>query len=611
MYSLLMIVLLFGAAIMFTGLFIMGLVVMQVGIVAAWFQYMSAYIGLIAFGASMLFLPMFIFFLAGAFFNRTGGKQGDKLMTPYPIVQHDDRPKYLYDATVTDSATLMGSIQWNAYGNTPGLTNPLYKRVIAGLVHRAHDMIGDVDEIRNMSHMTAIEMLSVMEDGESLIRNRGGSNNSEASGILAISTADPVPADFMLICNGNMDMIHDPNSILNIIKAFFDRFNYGDAIYYESHIDATFENQLKIVQVVTDEISRFRLYPMKRDGIKHIIEYMRDRSDNNQRYKIMFRYVIKVVLKGFEVALMRGETVIQGDHVSEAITKYCDTVPEQEQKELLINSAPFKIVQSQGTEFGRINGLAVVGGSAGKAFPVAAETFPVKDHNYGDFVVTGEDKHEESWVQDSIKNVRTVIRKLYGIDIKKDHYTHVSFAQQKDVEGPSAGVAMTLTIMSRLGDPRLAAPHEGDCPVDESGKSKHLDAKGKPRHREPVPLRQDTAVTGTIEILPHADPMNVRVGAIGGVAYKVQGAADAGCKYVVIPQENFEHTLTSAKYPCVIFGADSILGFFDLLRADQHNIEALLEYKTTKSPEDLEKWSAEKARHKPGAIKSEAEEASQ
>src|SRR5207249_1329801 len=172
--------------------------------------------------------------------------------------------------------------------------------------------------------------------------------NTEASGILAISTAAPVPADFMLVANGNMDMIHNPNSILNTIKAFFDRFNYGDAVYYEKYIDATFANQLKIIQVIADETSRFRLYPVEKEGCQRIIEYMRERSDNNKKYKIMFRAVIKVVLKSFEIALTEGRKLTTGEDVQNAIVKYCDTIPEQEQKELLRHTKPFKIIASEG-----------------------------------------------------------------------------------------------------------------------------------------------------------------------------------------------------------------------------------------------------------------------
>ena len=138
---------------------------------------------------------------------------------------------------------------------------------------------------------------------------------------------------------------------------------------------------------------------------------------------------------------------------------------------------------------------------------------------------------------------------------------------------------MTLAIMSRLGDPRILPPET----------------------RQPIAIRQDVAVTGTIELIPTPlDPRDVRVGSIGGVPDKVKGAANAGCKYVVIPQENFENTLTQEKYPCEIFGAESLLGYFDLLRADQNNIEALLAFREPLSDEGIRLWGQSQAEWKRG-----------
>ena len=214
-------------------------------------------------------------------------------------------------------------------------------------------------------------------------------------------------------------------------------------------------------------------------------------------------------------------------------------------------------------------------------------------------------KNEDSWVADSKQHVRAAILKMYGIDVMEHYKTFISFAEQKDVEGPSAGAAMTLSLMSLLGDPRLPASHEGDCPKGKDAKG-FSHAKG---HRKPVPLRQDVAVTGTIQLLRvEGEPLNARTGRIGGVSYKVQGAADAGCKYVIIPQKNFEHTLTKAKYPCEIFGAENILGYFDLIRADQKNIEALLAMKNPKTDENIDVWSEERAKQKAGAIKTEEQQ---
>jgi lon-related putative ATP-dependent protease len=563
--TLLMIFIGFGGALLVTGLFMFGVMTMIYGIYDAWFNHLGSFIGFIIAGVSLVVFPMFIMVMGGGAMI-FGNSRKDMLDAPSVLVEHGDKPQYLGDATVSDAATLFGSIQWNAYGNTPGLSGPLHKRVLPGIVHRQHDMLVNVDELKNMKDNAAIEFLTVMEDGETPIRTRGsgGGGNTESTGILMISTHDPVPADFMLIANGNMDMLNDPNAILNRIRAFFDRFNYGDMIYYETHLDNTWENHLKIAQVITDEISRFMLYPMESDGVWQIIEYMRSQSDNAHMLKIMFRYVIKVVLKSFEVSLLRKDDTIRPSDVTKAIREFTSTIPEQAQEERLKILKPFKIIRNTGSEYGQINGLAVVGGSAGSAFPIVAQIFKIptprgpSEHN---FVVTGTVKNEDSWVADSKQHVRGAILKMYGVDVMEHYKTFVSFAEQKDVEGPSAGCAMTLALMSLLGDPRLPEKHEGECPEDGS----HV--KG---HRKPVPLRQDVAVTGTIQLLPLLDePLNVRVGHIGGVSYKVRGAADAGIKYVAIPMENWKHTLTEMKYPCVIFGADSILAYFDLLRADR------------------------------------------
>jgi lon-related putative ATP-dependent protease len=383
-----------------------------------------------------------------------------------------------------------------------------------------------------------------------------------------------------------MDLLSDPSSVFRLVPAFYDRFGYGDRIYFETHLDATPENEIKIAQVIADEVYRFRMFPMEKDGILHILEYMREQAENNKKFKIMFRYVINAALQAFNLALLRGDTITRASDVKRAIEEFTDTLQAQAMKERLENSAPFSIIRTSGQEYGMVNGLSVLAiqgvdsRSAGKAFPVVAQVFPVPDPKYGDLVVTGDLKEEESWVQDSIKTVRTVIRKLYGKDIAKDYYTHISFAQQKDVEGPSAGAAMTLAIMSLLGDPRL--------PVKD---------------QTPIPLRLDTAITGTIELIPDPhNPLNVRVGAIGGVPDKIQGAANAGCHHVIVPQENWEYTLTRQKYPCQVFGADSILAYFDLLRADgKGNMDSVLALQEPMTDEDVQLWAEKQAKRKGAA----------
>ena len=481
---------------------------------------------------------------------------------------------------------------------------------MAGDVHKGSDKLLFMDEIKNLQVHNAIELLSVMEDGESVIKTRGGGGmgTTESTAIMAIATADPVPANFMLLAAGNMDILHDPNSVLNIVTAFRDRFNYGDIIYFDTHMDATPENEVKVVQVITDEVYRFGLLPMNKDAVRRVIEHMRSRAENNKRLRVMWRYVIKVILKSYELALEKELDMVTGELVEEAIQVFCAPVEQQAYEERLLNRKMFKLMRNSGSETGMVNGLAVLGNpaegrSAGISSPVAVVSLEKKPDTALNmketFFVTGVSKDAQSWIQDSILHVRTAIFKMYGIDPALDRYTHISFAQAggKDgfVDGPSAGTTMTLAIMSHLGDPRLPLPHAGDCPKDERGRTMHQ------KHRVSVPLRLDVAVTGTIELIPvQGNPKDIRVGSIGGVPDKVSGAAAAGIKYVIVPNENFEHTLTSEKYPCEIFGGTTILDYFDLIRADQDTIETLLKFKKPEKgeEEDLRLWGKQRVEAK-------------
>lgn len=591
-FSFLSIAIVIGLALLVTGLFVMGVYVMLAGLVAAWLQYMSAYIYFFTVGVTLLFIPLLLMvFMGGQMF---GVSHSHTANIPHPLVIHGDgngkNIKYVMDATTTSLATIVGSIQWSPYGDQPNLAAPAHRRVMAGIVHKQNDLIVDIDEIRNMSVQTATALLDVMENGQSIIRSYGGGNthgNENASGILSVQTQNPVPADCMIVANGNMDLIRRPDSIFAQVPAFYDRFGYGRRIHFDTHMPATPENELKLAQAITDEIYRFRMHPMERGGIRRIVEYTRSRAENNATFRIMFRYIINALLQANNLVLVEGRNLIRTEDVERAISEFTESLQAQALHESLSLHEPFDLIRTEGVEYGLVNGLAVLAEpgtgerGAGKAFAVAAVVEPVDDPKYGVFQVTGEEKEEASWVQDSIKTVRTVVKKLYGKDIAKDYYTHISFARQKGVEGPSAGAAMTLAVMSILGDPRIKDPSQ----------------------RRPVPMRLDVAMTGTIELVPDPkDPMNLRIGAIGGVPEKIQGAASAGCKYVIVPMQNHDHSLTKERYPCKVFGGETILDYFDILRADgKGRFAGLLD------PPDLETWANEQAERKTRAEQQEAQ----
>ena len=114
--------------------------------------------------------------------------------------------------------------------------------------------------------------------------------------------------------------------------------------------------------------------------------------------------------------------------------------------------------------------------------------------------------------KDSVFNASTVIRKLTGIDLN-DYDVHLNAIGGGKIDGPSAGAAITICILSSILN---------------------------------KPIRQDIAITGEISIKGKIKP-------VGGIFEKIYAARRKGLKYVIIPKENendIPKDLTDIKIIC-------------------------------------------------------------
>ncbi len=105
-----------------------------------------------------------------------------------------------------------------------------------------------------------------------------------------------------------------------------------------------------------------------------------------------------------------------------------------------------------------------------------------------------------SMTKDSVFVAATVIRKLTGIDLG-DFDLHLNVVGGGNVDGPSAGVAIFIALLSALKN---------------------------------IPIKQDCAVTGEISLQGTIKP-------VGGLIEKIYGARLAGFKKVIIPMGNSEN----------------------------------------------------------------------
>lgn len=144
-------------------------------------------------------------------------------------------------------------------------------------------------------------------------------------------------------------------------------------------------------------------------------------------------------------------------------------------------------------EVGHVYGLGV-SGFLGSTIEIESTVFPAKKKGQGTIKFNDT---AGSMAKDSVFNAASVIRKITDKDIK-DYDVHVNVIGGGQIDGPSAGAAITVCIISALTD---------------------------------RPIRQDVAITGEISLRGNVKP-------VGGIFEKIYGARRKGIKLVAIPKDN-------------------------------------------------------------------------
>lgn len=489
----------------------------------------SKFVGLVPMtfipGGSLVFFGVFMWWFSklGGMSNLKGVSGAQQTDVPKLIVDNSTGKAPFVDATGHRSAQIFGSIAWDPY-QTGGLGTPEHQRVSAGDVHRASLGILYIDEIKNLDSDEAVTLLTVLEDGQLPITLRGKMHGGDTAA-MAVST-EPVPAITFLVGAGNFD------SIGQIHPALMDRiYGYGKVVRMNNDMTNTVENRRKYVQFLAQEIKRFNLIPFSRDACAEIVEEGRRRSNKKHALTTRFRPLISIIKTAATLAMNEGCKIVERRHVVESVENHCKTIQRQILEHEMNERGKLLEIKPEGANLGQIYGLAVVrdpysGEMTGNVLSVKANMikrgdlqrpYPIR----GYYKVTGVAKGQ-SFISDSVAKVRSVILQKYGIDIAQDYMTHLDFAQSYGVDGPSAGVTMTILLCSLI--------------------------EGKP-------VRQDVAVTGEINL---GVGNSIQITAVGGVYEKIKAAETWGFKKVVIPKKNYEHSIDIKDYRIEVVPAETL-----------------------------------------------------
>ena len=411
---------------------------------------------------------------------------------PKLIIDNSDKSTAPFiDATGSRSGSLLGDIKHDPL-QSGGLGTPAHLRVEPGAIHHANKGVLFSDEIASMKLNSQQEILTAMQEKKYPITGQ-----SEMSSGALVKT-QPVPTDFVLVAAGNVpDMV-------NIHPALRSRVRGGGYdVYVEDSMEDTPENEEKLVRFIAQEVKRDGKIPQfDADAVFEIIEEARRMAGRRKRFSLNLRELGGLVRAAGDVARDKRHEIIVKSDVLEA-KKVFRSVESQVGAKIIEMKKEYQTIITNGSEIGRVNGLAVLGDSrSGLVLPIVAEATPSASRSEGRVIATGK---LGTIAKEAVDNVSAIFKKYIGTEISRMDL-HIQYLQTYEgVEGDSASISTAVAVISAL-----------------SG----------------IPVRQDVAMTGSLDVRGRVLP-------VGGVTGKIEAAIDTGIKKALIPTANAEDVYLS------------------------------------------------------------------
>lgn len=326
-----------------------------------------------------------------------------------------------------------------------------------GLVTEAHGGVLFIDEIGELDPMMLNKLLKVLEDKRVYFESAYyDEDNPAVPDYIRKLFKDGAPADFILIgATTRQPEEINPAIRSRCAEVFFDPLQPKDVVEIVNH--AADKLQVHLEKGVADLISSYTM-----EG----------------------RKAVSLLADAY------GLSVYESGEAKD-VTITLDLMKRTAQASRL--SPWLGRVKKGNPRVGHIYGLGVAG-YWGSTIEIETAAFPARTQGKG--TIRFNDT-AGSMAKDSVSTAAAVVRLVTGKDLS-DYDLHVNIVGGGNIDGPSAGAAITCAIVSAV---------------------------------ENRPLRQDLAVTGEISLSGDVKP-------VGGVMEKAFGARQAGMKGILIPAEN-------------------------------------------------------------------------
>lgn len=354
---------------------------------------------------------------------------------------------------------LLGSVHDPIYqGSKKDLAEIGVPEPKTGLVTEAHGGVLFIDEIGELDDILQNKLLKVLEDKRvEFSSSYYDPDDENIPAYIKYLFDKGAPADFVLIGATTKDPSQiNPALRSRCTEVYFEPLSSFD-------IEGIIENAAKKLGVTLE------------DGVAKLIS----------QYTIEGRKAVNILSDAYGYSLYN----LNGKEAHNEIS-----LKDVEEVISIGRYSPFERLDNLDSgEVGHVYGLGV-SGFIGSTIEIEASVFPAKKKGSGNIKFN---ETAGSMAKDSVFNAASVIRKLTDKDIK-DYDVHVNVIGGGQIDGPSAGAAITVCIISALTN---------------------------------RPIRQDVAITGEISLRGKVKP-------VGGIFEKIYGARRKGIKLVAIPKDN-------------------------------------------------------------------------
>ena len=387
-----------------------------------------------------------------------------------------------------------------------GYYNTDFTHIVAGAIHRANGGFLVLEAEQLLRNFMSYDLLKrVLRSGKLQIESLG---EQYSAAPVASPRPEAIPIKLRVVLIGNHELYY----LLQEYDPEFQKL-FKLVAEFDYEIDRTEQSEADVARLIVIKARESGLLPFDRSGLEELVDYAARLSGDQNKLSLQFNKLFELVVESSAWAKKAGSKKVYRRQVIHAFDEKRRRSALLEEKirggfmENLVR------IDTTGEAVGQINGLAVVSFADvafGHPSRITANTFM----GPGGVVNIERETNMAGPIHNKgVLTLSSYFGRIYAQKMPINFTARIAFEQQYGgIDGDSASSTELYCLLSSLAD---------------------------------LPIRQEVAVTGSVDQLGNVQP-------IGGVNEKIEGFFDycqakglTGSQGVMIPWQNEQHLMLS------------------------------------------------------------------